>query len=429
MKTRLFTLSIFVILTSISCTNKANPANIKQQPEFPKKIDLLNAMDNPKDIKLSDIADSIVYIPLEYVKDNPVGYIGDFKYFSENIFIHVYGSEQKFLRFDGKGKFLNKIGTMGRGPGEYPGGSSFSVIDNPDRLYILCNFVPRNVLEFDYKGNLLTKVLTANPSVGSFEAISSDRFLFLARSDTSFHDLADLNDRNNKSLYVVAHPLLSNPKHKDLTYLEYPGARSGTYYNRLPLFWDEFSMDTIYSIKNDSIYSKYILDKGNEGAPFEKLYSRNTMRPLDLSTTPERWNYLLPISFTETFHDVFIMAIFKNKELYLINYNKASQSLSSMKTLFILPDNPNEPAPVSPKFKNDIDGGISLGPGRPNREGDVWTYKFDAINFKNQLTKEHFLNSKALYPEKQKALIQLVDSIKDYDNPIIMAIYLKKGSK
>jgi len=427
MKTRLFTLSIFVILTSISCTNKAKPANIKQEQEFPKKIDLLNAMDNPKDIKLSDIADSIAYIPLEYIKDNPVGYIGDFKYFSENIFIHVYGSEQKFLRFDSKGKFLNKIGTMGRGPGEYPGGSSFSVIDNPDRLYILCNFVPRNVLEFDYKGNLLTKVLTANPSVGSFEAISSDRFLFLASSDTSFHYMADLIDRNNKSLMVVTHPLLSNPKHEDLKQLEYAGARSGTYYNRLPLFYDELSMDTIFSVLNDSIYPKYILDKGTEGAPFEKQYSRKTS--FDPHTTPERWNYLLPISFTETFHDVFIMTIFKNKELYLINYNKASQSLSSMKTLFILPDNPKEPTPVSPKFKNDIDGGISLGPGRPNREGDVWTYKFDAITFKNQLTKEHFLNSKALYPEKQKALIQLVDSIKDYDNPIIMAIYLKKGSK
>ncbi len=408
-----------------ACQQKEKSNIATQKTEFPLNINLIDALANPKDIKLSEIADSIAYIPLEYVKDNPVGYIGDFKYFAENIFIHVYGSEQKFLRFDGKGKFLNEIGTMGRGPGEFPGGSSFSVIDNPDRLYILCNFVPRNVLEYDYNGNLLTRVLTAHPAVGFLEAISPDRFLFLIRSDTSFHYLADLSDRNNKSLYVVAHPLLSNPKHKNLTYLEYPGARSGTYFNRSPLFWDEFSMDTIYSVLNDSIYPKYTLDKGSEGAPFEILYSRNTMRP-DPGITPKRWNYLLPIGFTETFHDVFITAIFKNKELYLINYNKSTQSVSSMKTPFVIPDNPGQPATVSPKFINDIDGGISLGTGRPNREGDVWTYKFDAINFKNQLSKEHFLNSKALHPEKKDALKKLVDSISADDNPIIMVIYLKK---
>jgi hypothetical protein len=423
MKRKLSIILIILVIFS-SCSNKRKSEIILQQPDFPIKIDLVKAIDNPKDIKLSDIADSIAYIPLEYVKDNPVGVILDFKYFSNNIFIEVGGSDGGFLRFDGKGKFLNKVGTKGRGPGEYPPGSSFSVIDNPERFYILCNFVPRRLLEFDYNGNLLTEVLTANPSVGKFEAISSDRFLFLASSDTSFHYMACLKDRNNKSLMMVSHPFLSNPESKNSKQLLYGGAISGLYYNRWPLFYDQFSVDTIYSIKNDSIYSKYIIDKGTEGAPFEKLYYHSV--PPDPSVLPERWNYLLPISFNETPDDVFLMVIFKNKDLYLINYNKASQSLSSMKTPFILPDNLKEPATVYPKFENDIDGGISLGHGKPNREGDVWTYKFDAIYFKNQLTKEHFQNSKALYPDDKKALIQLVDSIKDDDNPIIMVIYLKK---
>lgn len=424
MKTSLLSLSIFVFLTSISCINKTKPVNITQQPEFPIKIDLLKSMENPLEINLSELADSIAYIPLEYVKDNPVGVIIDYNYFSNNIFIHIGGPEQRFLRFDGNGKFLNKIGTMGRGPAEFTGGSSFSVIDNPERFYILCNFVPRRLLEFDFNGNFLADVLTANPPVGSFEAISHERFLFLARGDTSYRYLAVLGDRNNNSLDFVPHPLLSNPKIKELTQFDYTGARSGIYFNNKPFFWDELSMDTIYAVSNDSIYAKYILDKGNEGAPFEKTYAQKTT--VDPHTTPERWNYLLPISFTETSHDIFIMTIFKNKELYLINYNKASQDLSSMKTPFILPDNPKEAVAITPRFENDIDGGISLGPGKPNREGDIWTYKFDAINFRDQLTKEHFLNSKALHPDKQKALMQLVDSIKDYDNPIIMVIYLKK---
>ena len=92
-----------------SCSNKRKSDIISQQPDFPVKINLIEAIANPKDIKLSDIADSIVYIPLEFVKDNPVGGIAGFKYFSNNIFIKLYGSDGGFLRFDGKGKFLNKI--------------------------------------------------------------------------------------------------------------------------------------------------------------------------------------------------------------------------------------------------------------------------------------------------------------------------------
>jgi hypothetical protein len=426
MKTNLL-ISLTILIVFSSCNTKRKSDVIYQQPSFPIKIDLIKAMANPKDIKLSDIADSIVYIPLEYVKDNPVGYIGNYKYFSDNIFIHIYGSEQKFLRFSGKGKFLNKIGTMGRGPGEFPGGSSFSASDNPERFYILCNFVPRRLLEFDFNGNYLSNVLTANPPVGSFEAISNERFLFLGRSDTSFRYLAVLGDRNNNPLDFVPHPLLSNPKLKELTQFDYAGARSGVYFNKKPLFWDELSVDTIYAASDDSIYTKYILDKGHEGAPFEKAYAQKTT--LDPHTTPERWNYLLPFGFTETFHDVFILAMFKNKELYLINYNKASMSLSSMKTPLILPANSKESPTKYPSFENDIDGGISFGLGKPNREGDVWTYKYDAIQFKNLLTKDHFVKSEAQYPEKKRALIQLVDSIKEEDNPIIMVVYLKKPIK
>lgn len=416
-------LSLVIFLLFSSCSEKRKSDNIPKKPDFPVKINLIEAIANPKNIKLSDIADSIAYIPLEYLKDNPVGVILDFKYFSNNIFIHVGGPEQRFLRFDCRGKFLNKIGSMGRGPEEFTGGSSFSVIDNPERFYILCNLGFRNLLEYDFDGNFLAKVLTADRSVGKFEAISSDRFLFLSSSDTSFHYMAILKDRSNKSLTVIDYSFFSNPNFKSLKQFHYGGAGSGVYYERWPLFYDENSRDTIYSIKNDSIYSKYIMDKGTEGAPFEKLYS--SINP------PERYKYLSPFSFNETPRDVFLMAIFKEDNLYLINYNKTSQSVSSMNTKFIKPDMAHikEPVSVYPKFENDIDGGISFGPGKPNREGEIWTYKYDANYFKNQLTKEHFLNSKPLYPEKQKALIQLVDSIKDFDNPIIVVVYLKKASK
>lgn len=424
MKTKLsLGLAIMMIISSCGIKNKELAT---QLPDFPIKIDLVAAISNPKNIKLSEIADSIKYIPLEYVNDHPVGAILDFKYFQDNIFIHVGGNDGGFLRFDGNGNFLNEIGKIGRGPGEYTFGSKFSVIENPERFYIKCNFNPHNLLEYDFRGNFITKVFTANPTDGDFEAISPDRFLFLANSiqriDTSAHYMACLTDRNNTPLMMIDHPFFSDPKNESLDRFFYGGAGSGVYYNNVPLFFDKNSLDIIFSIQNDSIYPKYILDKGNEGAPFEKLYS--------YSLTPERYNYLSPVAFNETPNDVFVLSIFKD-ELYLFNYNKSSHSVSSMKTPYVVPDMEHIRQPVTtyPKFENDIDGGLSLGFGKPNKEGDIWTFKFDASFLKSQLSKEHFIKSTAQFPEKKKALMQLVDSLEELDNPIIEVIYLKKELK
>jgi hypothetical protein len=122
------------------------------------------------------------------------------------------------------------------------------------------------------------------------------------------------------------------------------------------------------------------------------------------------------------------MAVFKNKDLYLIDYNKKSRSVTSMKTPYIVPnlEQIKQQATVYPKIENDIDGGLSLAPGKPDRDCSVWTYTFDAINFKNRLTEEHFQNSKALFPEKKHALQQFVKSVNEFDNPVIMVVYLKR---
>jgi hypothetical protein len=44
---------------------------------------------------------------------------------------------------------------------------------------------------------------------------------------------------------------------------------------------------------------------------------------------------------------------------------------------------------------------------------------------KEKLTSAHFAKSKALYPEKQKALKTLVDKLLEDDNPVVMLVKLK----
>jgi hypothetical protein len=418
MKTRTISTGIILFLICYSCNNKKQ-VQVKVPPAtFPIEIKITEAIANHKDIKLSEIADSVVYIPLETTKINPVGYIADFDYAHENIFIQT-SSTTGILRFNGDGKFQNFIGKQGRGPGEYMPGSTFSVIDNPLRVYILSNFT-KSLLEFDYNGNFSGQVLSANKHQGDFYAISSDRFLFclgisgmpvlLSKED----HLVTLMDKNYTTLGFVDNPLVNNPKLESISKIALGSASVSSFFDGFPLFHNDNTMDTIYSIRNDSIYPRYIINKGTEDIPpLEITYGNGKFT--------DRYNYLYTFpQIIETPKNLFFRIIFK-ESYYLICYDKGSQSASSMKTPFKL--DINFPPPV---FENDLDGGISVGPGRTNREGNLLIYIYPAINFKKILTTEHFLNSKPIYQEKKEALEKLTSKVNEDDNPIIILVYLKK---
>jgi hypothetical protein len=418
MKTRCFSVVVFLLFFSYSCNNKSHAPKVVQLSEFPVEIKISEAIANQKDIKLSEIADSIVYIPLETSRNSPVGYIADFDYAPDNYFI-LTSSATGILRFNGQGKFLNFIGKQGRGPGEYLPGSTFSVIENPPKLYVLSNFT-KKLLEFDFDGNYSGQVLNAYKYQGDFFAITSDRFLFcLGTAEfpvllTKESQLFTLKDKIYNTLGYVDNPIVSYPELGTISKDARVSGSVSSFFKGLPLFHNNNTMDTIYSVRNDSIYPRYIINKGTEDlAPLETTY---TGKPTD------RYKYLYVFpQVNETSENLFFRIVFKETH-YLICYHKDSQSVSSMKTPFKL--DINFPPPV---FENDLDGGISLGPGKSDREGNIWIYIFSAINFKKNLTTDHFLNSKPIYPDKKEALKKVVSKVKVDDNPIIIKVYLKNN--
>ena len=104
-----YTLLIILILCFVNCSDP------QEKHDQAIELDIAGALKNKKEIKLSQIAESIQYIPLE---TNPRCILGKIRK------VHLAGalifvSDLKDLSiFNTKGQFINRISKNGRGPGE-----------------------------------------------------------------------------------------------------------------------------------------------------------------------------------------------------------------------------------------------------------------------------------------------------------------------
>lgn len=119
-----------------------------------KSISLEKA--NEVGVNLSSIASSIQNIPLEFTEDCILS--SDLSVCATSDFIFIADIRTgTFYRFDRAGKFLNRIGKSGQGPGEYSQALCFSVDDTRKQIYLIDSFV-KKVLVYSYEGDYLRTI-------------------------------------------------------------------------------------------------------------------------------------------------------------------------------------------------------------------------------------------------------------------------------
>ncbi len=122
---------LLLLLLLLSCTKK-NGETVSTETSF-FFVDIGRDFDNFDSVKVSSIADSIRYIPLETCEKSLLPDIVDVCI--KNGYIFVRTKEQQLFVFSDTGKFLNKIGSKGNGPKEYRRIIDFDVDDK--YVYIL----------------------------------------------------------------------------------------------------------------------------------------------------------------------------------------------------------------------------------------------------------------------------------------------------
>ena len=146
-----------------------------------KSISLEKA--NEVGVNLSSIASSIQNIPLEFTEDCILS--SDLSVCATSDFIFIADIRTgTFYRFDRAGKFLNRIGKSGQGPGEYSQALCFSVDDTRKQVYLIDSFV-KKVLVYSYEGDYLCTIPLEVPT-----------YMFVKNRDLFYYydnPLAELN--------------------------------------------------------------------------------------------------------------------------------------------------------------------------------------------------------------------------------------------
>jgi len=211
-------------------------------------LDLKSAIKDSTIVNLSEICDSLIYIPLESNEKCIIGESKDIKFITDDEFIFLE-DRGNLYKFNMSGKFLLQFGKKGRGPKEYEC-STFCIDRKNKRVYANAGSKGR-LMQFNYNGKLISEDVKF--PLGQIEYISSSNtivtpgFFKLGEKDSlDFSCLTeiDLNGNIKSKLISKIYPL--TPKDGAPKFgLEFPGADIYKYDNKI--YYHEVRNDTIFS--------------------------------------------------------------------------------------------------------------------------------------------------------------------------------------
>jgi hypothetical protein len=384
---------LILIILSISC---------KPENKWLFEFDPTSLTENK--ITLTRIADDINYIPLD--NSIPLGLIYDKIIFINNS-IYLSVKDIGILAFNKEGKTLRKIGSIGRGPGEYIYNFSFTVDEKTETVYVLD------------RGNII-KVYSRT---GCFQrSISLQEYGDIIHAIESYNSKLFLSYRlagdNAKYEWIILDTLGNLIKKKERTIPTFTsslGGSGGTYkFENLMSYWNSFA-DTVFSILPDlSEKPSFIIRPGEHRLPRSKV-----------SFSLEQLSqYMLLLQIIETNRFLTIRYFFPNKENAFVLIDKENYKS------FLAYLEPESGVVINyiGGIINDFDGGTRFLPksyfvenGREFMIGLIYPYQVKILT-----TTDEFKNSAPKYPEKKKELEKLANSLKETDNPVLVLVRLKK---
>jgi hypothetical protein len=359
-------------------------------------------------ITLSEIADSIFYIPLD--DTIPIGVYYDTKIINNTFYIS--GKGIGLLSFNLDGQLQRKIGIEGRGPGEYLYCKSFDIDSIRGTVYILD--MGRNIQVYAGDGGYIKEI-----SIKKYEDLENTEFF----ADLNFYkDKLILSEYISMGVgkynWIVIDTLgnLITSKINSVTAFKsnswIPG---GTYkFNNRIFYYNQYN-DTVFSISPDlKCEASFLIGTGKERLP------RAQFNEID-----EWQNFIIIKSIFETRSWWVIYYSYKSKRQFAL-VNKKS------KKKYLINERTSNKADISPRYLggiiNDLDGGVMFQPENYLAENNQ-EYLIELIPtnvLKTFLASDEFRSSVPRYPEKKKELEKLSNLLRETDNPILVLARLKK---
>lgn len=395
---------VFCAMSLTACKNSKE----KHKEEFsagpPHIIDLINNLDHKKDFFLSDLVEDISYIPLE---TNPECLLGWANVIPAGENLLVAPSDQTpLLLFDNEGNYIRKIGSIGKGPGEYLNFVfNTQYLEQNQHIYILCSGLMK-VLEYDTKGLLISEFKLTEQTSGLF-TFHNNLHLTYNSSLYTYNSI-----KGNKSLIDSLGELVKMIPQNYQDGMGFEGILSSgnclITEQQTPVFYSTYS-DTLFEIKPTGDRVPYIIF--NFG---DKIF------PKELLSIPYSWKtydkpFFHGISAVEIPNRMLIGYRFPDEYTTYGLFDKTSGEFWNISNIDSLGNG----------IMNDFDGGPSLSLHWMHH-GAIAYQMIQAIDLITWKEEGLFDNKKAKFPEKKKAFLDMIDQITENDNPVIMKVSFKK---
>jgi hypothetical protein len=431
----LLLIGVFVLL---GCSS-----NKKQEPISKSGVPVINLSEDVSTVPsllLSEAAEKLEIVPLEMTDESVLSDITEMQVTDHNIWID-HGREFYIYRFSRTGKFLNRIGSIGQGPGEYVNYLTFLVDEDKKEVYIFST--NNGVLVYDFEGGFKKQISDFQTMVGMFSSIykqyilNDHKFfaiqnfgLYRSVDKDSLWSFVSLDDNFQKKR------LFKNPVHVGK---EEQIIANRANMDRMVNYWMEYltsvdiyngqltlkypDTDTIYCYDDatNQLLPQYAIFTDEEKGDYEATHLWFKDR--------KAFDYFSIFSYYPTKDFVYLIGS-KGEEVYTYCYNKKDGSVRLQKRQSAITerDVPWFSFPLRQMKRdfvldNDLGGGDFTVDSRSS--GKYWIDILEPGGDENWIDIDQIKSSTVIDESKKKELIRVLESATEDSNPILMIATLK----
>ena len=431
----LLLIGVFVLL---GCSS-----NKKQEPISKSGIPVINLSEDVSTVPsllLSEVAEKLEIVLLEMTDQSMLGEIRRIQVTDHNIWID-HGREFYIYRFSRSGKFLNKIGSIGQGPGEYTTYSTFLVDEDKKEVYIIAN--TNGVLAYDFEGNFKRKIVDVQIILQLFSSVYDQYILnnqkFFATQNFALYRPIDrdslwsfvsLGDDFQKKKYFKnpAHvgkeeQIIANRANMDrmVNYWREYLTSMDTYNAQLTLKYPDTDTIYCYDDATNQLLPQYAIFTDEEKGDYEATHLWFKDR--------KAFDYFSIKSYYPTKDFIYLVGS-KGEEVYTYCYNKKDGSVRLQKRQSAITerDVPWFSFPLRQMKRdfvldNDLGGGDFTVDSRSS--GKYWVDILEPGGDENWIDIDQIKSSTVIDESKKKELIRVLESATEDSNPILMIATLK----
>ena len=429
---------LLLIITLLGCSS-----NKKQEPISKSGVPVINLSEDVSTVPsllLSEAAEKLEIVPLEMTDESVLSDITEMQVTDHNIWID-HGREFYIYRFSRSGKFLNKIGSIGQGPGEYTTYSTFLVDEDKKEVYIIAN--TNGVLAYDFEGNFKRKIVDIQTILQLFSSVYDQYILnnqkFFATQNFALYRPIDkdslwsfvsLGDDFQKKKYFKnpAHvgreeQIIANRANMDrmVNYWREYLTSMDTYNAQLTLKYPDTDTIYCYDDATNQLLPQYAIFTDEEKGDYEATHLWFKDR--------KSFDYFSIFSYYPTKDFVYLIGS-KGEEVYTYCYNKKDGSVRLQKRQSTITerDVPWFSFPLRQMKRdfvldNDLGGGDFTVDSRSS--GKYWIDILEPSGDENWIDIDQIKSSTVIDESKKKELIQVLESATEDSNPILMIATLK----